>query len=159
MSSRGSLGAAARNLPVPIGLETCDPATRRTSGPISPKPLSPPATRRVTQKWTPRDGLLPLQDPPQPAEGALELLALRPLSQGERPAELRAVLRAGLPLLRAVPLLLLAHHARRRHDGSRRHRGLGPALFPADDLARLRLAALAWTVSLVLSVIAAKKAS
>ena len=35
-----------------------------------------------------------LQDPPQPAEGALEVLALRPLSQGERPAELRATARA-----------------------------------------------------------------
>jgi len=59
----------------------------------------------------------------------------------------------------AVPILLLAHHARRRHEVCGWHRGLGPALLPADDLARLRLAALAWTVSLVLSVIAAKKAS
>ena len=81
------------------------------------------------------DCLLPLQDRPQPAEGTLELLALRPLSQGERPAELRARLRAGVPLLRAVPLLLLAHHARRRHVGARRHRRVGPALFFTDDLA------------------------
>ena len=133
--ARGSQGAAARDLPAPIALETCDPATRRTSGPVSPKPPSPPATRRVTQKWTPRDGLLPLQDPPQPAEGTLEVLALRPLPQGERPAELRARLRAGPSLLRAVPLLLLANHERHRHDGARWHRRVGPALFFTDDLA------------------------
>ena len=92
--ARGSQGAATGDWAETIALKTCDPATRRTSGPVSPKPPSPPATRRVTQKWTPRDGLLPLQDPPQPAEGALEVLALRTLPQGERPAELCEVLRS-----------------------------------------------------------------
>ena len=146
--ARGSQGAAARDLPVPISLETCDPATRRTSGPVSPKPPSAPATRRVTQKWKPREGLLPLQDPPQPAEGALEVLALRPLPQGERPAELRARLRSRRSLLRAVPLLLLAHHERHRHDGARWHRRVGPALFFTDDLAARSRRQFLWCLRL-----------
>ena len=34
-----------------------------------------------------------------------------------------------------MPLLLLSHHARRRHDGDMWERGIGPALFFTDDLA------------------------
>ena len=130
IAGRGGTRSASDN-----SVRDCDPAAKPTRVKKSRKRGKAQPTRRVKQKWTPRDGLLPLQDPPQPAEGALEVLALRPLPQGERPAELRARLRARPSLLRAVPLLLLAHHARRRHVGARRHRRVGPALFPADDLA------------------------
>ena len=73
--ARGSLGAAARDLPVPIALDTCDPAANPTRVKKSRKRGKGPPTRRVKQKWTPRDGLLPLEDAPQPAEGALEVMA------------------------------------------------------------------------------------
>ena len=60
---------------MPTALETCDPAAKATRVKKSRKRGKAQPTRRVKEKWTPRDGLLPLQDPPQPAEGALEVLA------------------------------------------------------------------------------------
>ena len=51
--ARGSQGAAARDLPGQIASKTCDPATKRTSSKKSRRRGKAPATRRVTQKWTP----------------------------------------------------------------------------------------------------------
>ena len=133
--AHGSQGAAARDLVGRTALETHDAPTNRTScnkiSEARESAADPPGRKNGRQA----DGLLPLQDPPQPAEGTLEVLALRPLPQGQRPAELRARLRARPSLLRAVPLLLLANHERHRHDGARWHRRVGPALFFTDDLA------------------------
>ena len=75
-------------------------------------------------------------------------MARRPPPQGQRPAELRARLRAGRSLLRAVPLLLLAHHERHRHNGARRHRRVGPALFFTDDLAARSRRQFLWCLRL-----------
>ena len=51
--ARGSQGAAARDLPGPVALETRDAPTNRTSSKKSQRRGKAPATRRVTQKWTP----------------------------------------------------------------------------------------------------------